>query len=538
MMPRLRPLVLLIPPALALLIGCARNASQTDPPASAASAAKPASAKGGDSLSGELRLFVPCGVAGPYGELTKVFSARHPHVKITQEMANIDVQTKEVLDGKGTPDVWISLGDIEVNRVKKAGLIDGKPVTYAYNSIAFMVARNNPCNIESVDSLTSDKVKTIALPNEDNSSGYYARKVFEKSGVWEKLQGKLWLTPEPSAVKIELSSGHADVGVVYYPCTRETRLVGGHPEEMKGKVQLLGKIPTELSGPIPAQAAVIKGCANPKLGHAFLEFLLEDEVQDIWENWAFDRAKQPASGPRTNLYMYCGAGIRPIMDKVVDAFKVKMKNVRIDVGYAGSGCLLSQLTFARRGDLYMPGETFYLDQAKKKGYVTSEKLTGFFDPVILVQKGNPKQVRGLADLAKPGLKVGLGEPDACAAGVAAKKLLADARLTSQVEKNVTVRANNVPELGNYVKLKSLDAAIVWNLTAVQVAADCDAVALPPGSYQPSPIPVALLKFSQHPAEAKAFIDFLTGLEGQKLIKDGGMTPAGAGGAATAGAAAK
>ena len=301
--------------------------------------------------------------------------------------------------------------------------------------------------------------------------------------------------------------------------------MGGEPTEVQGKAQLLGKIPAAISGPIPAQAAVIKGCKNPAAGKAFLEFLLTDEVQDIWENWAFDRAKQPASGKRTTLYMYCGSGIRPAMDKLMEAFKAKRPDVRIDAGYAGSGCLLSQLIFARRGDLYMPGETFYMDQAKQKDFITSDKLAGYFDPVLLVQKGNPKQIAGLADLAKPGVSVGLGEPDACAVGVAAKQALDAAKLSAQVEKNVKVRANNVNELGNYVKLKSLDVAIVWNLTAMQLTEDCDIVKLPAGSYKPSAIPIGLLKFTEHQAEAQAFVDFVTGPDGQKIIADSGMTPA-------------
>jgi len=246
-------------------------------------------------------------------------------------------------------------------------------------------------------------------------------------------------------------------------------------------------------------------------------------VQDAWEKFAFDRAV--ADPNRISMYMYCGAGIRPMMDPAVEAFRQIKPNVRIDVGYAGSGCLLGQLAFSRRGDLYVPGEDFYINQAQKRGYLTESKPVGCFEPVILVQKGNPKGIKALADLTRSGLKIGLGEPGACAVGVAAERLLKKANLHEAVLKNVIYRAGNVPELGNAVKFGSIDAAIVWNLTAAQLTKDCEAVLIDRSLYEPATVPVAVLKYTEHPAEARAFVDFLTGPEGQKIVTASGMTAA-------------
>lgn len=504
---------------LVILIGC-QKAKDTAP-----TAALPAPAA--LAPSGELTVFVPCGVAGPFGETKAIFEQRYPNCKVKPQLANIDVQTKLIADGKAAPDVWLALGDREMQRVAAKDRVDGQPATYAYNSIAFVVKKGNPCAIEAVTDLTKKSVKTVAMATPENSSGYYAEQAFKKSGVWDTLKkgNKLWLTPEPAKIKATLASGKADVGIVYYPCTRETRIVGGKPQEMPGKVQLLGKLPSEIVGQIPAQAAVIKGAANPDAGRAFLALLLEDQVQDIWENWAFDRAKEPASGSRTSLYFYAGAGLRPMLDKASEAFQKLNPKVRLDIGYAGSGCLLSQLTFSKRGDLYMPGEDFYLKQATERGFISSQKPVGYFEPVLLVQKGNPKGIKTVADLAKPRMKVGLGEPEAAAVGRAANDLLKKAGLFEQVNRNVVFRAGNVPELGNSVKLKSIDVAIVWNVTAMQQTDDCDMVPIDKRLYQPSLAPIGLLKFAKHPEQAQAFIDFLCSSEGQAIVKQSGMAPA-------------
>lgn len=504
---------------LAAAVGCGTSGREEG-------AAAPDIPPAGDpTITGEMQIFVPCGIAGPYGEIKDLFLERYPGVTITQELANIDVQTTLILDGKATPDVWLSLGDQEMNRVLEADLVDGEPVSFAVNSLALIVAKDNPCNIEDIRDLAKPDVNTLAMPTEVNSSGYHMRQALEQAGVWEAVQPKLWLTDQPAQVKAQVASGRADAGVVYFPCTMETRVVGGEPEELKGKAQLLGKLPEELAVPFPAQAAVIKGSPNPQAGHAFLQFLLTDEVQAIWEEWAFDRAVPPSTAERVTLYMYCGAGIRPFMDAAVDAYNEVRPNVRIDVGYAGSGCLLSQLMFARRGDLYMPGEDFYLDQAKDRGFIFEDELVGYFELVLLVQKGNPKAIESLQDLTRPGLKVGIGEPEAAAVGLVAEKTLRRAGLLEAVLPNIAVRAGNVPELGNLVKLRALDVALVWNVTARQVADSCDEIPLPEEFAPPIPVPMGILTFSEHKDEARAFLDFCTGSQGQQIVQASGMTPA-------------
>ena len=512
--------------AVALVLILQSLACRRSAPSPGGPIASPLPAASG--VSGELLVYVPCGVAGPYNEIIELFEKAYPSVRVkTPVITNIDVQTREIADGKASPDVWLALGDREIERVRAQGRLDGEPVTYAYNAIALMVAKQNPCKIMSPGDLTKEAVKTIALPNDENSSGYYAEKAFKAAGVWDGVQSKLWRTTQPSQVKTQLLDGKADVAVVYYPCVFENTEPGGEPKEPSGKVQLLGRVNEDLTGKIAAQAAVIKGCQNPAAGRAFAEFLLTEEAQQIWEKWKFERAVEPktASGRRVELYMYCGSGIRPFTDKAVEAYKEIKPDVRIDVGYAGSGCLLSQLVFAERGDLYMPGEEFYIKQARDKGAIKEENLIGHFEPVIVVQKGNPAGIGGLADLTRPGLKVGIGNPEVCAVGIAAVGILDKAGIREQVKKNVALEAANVPEIANAVQLKSIDAGIVWNVTAAQVTDDCDTVAIDRAYWEPYEIHLGVLTYTKEEAEAKAFMEFCAGPEGQALVKEAGMTPA-------------
>jgi molybdate transport system substrate-binding protein len=69
--------------------------------------------------------------------------------------------------------------------------------------------------------------------------------------------------------------------------------------------------------------------------------------------------------------------------------------------FGGSGAMLSQLSLTGRGDLYLPGSSDFMLRAREQGKVEpeTEVRLAYLLPALLVAKGNPKQLHGLADLA-------------------------------------------------------------------------------------------------------------------------------------------
>jgi molybdenum ABC transporter molybdate-binding protein len=92
--------------------------------------------------------------------------------------------------------------------------------------------------------------------------------------------------------------------------------------------------------------------------------------------------------------------------------------------------------------------------------------------VIAVPKGNPKAIKGLSDLTKPGVKVALcDDPVPC--GAAAKKALTAANVSlTPVTKETDVKAAWL------VKLGEVDAALVYRTDAKSAAADVDGIEFP------------------------------------------------------------
>jgi len=245
--------------------------------------------------------------------------------------------------------------------------------------------------------------------------------------------------------------------------------------------------------------------------------------------WPGDAKQAARRASSVRLLVHAGAGIRPPLDEIGDLFYRKT-GVRVECNYKGSGCLLADICFAKKGDVYIPGESFYMEQAKGRELINKCFTVAGMSTVIITQKGNPQNIRSVADLARPGLRIGLGEYEATAAGRAAKEVLDRAKVRGQVEKNRVMSALNVIELGNAVKLKHLDAAIVWDATAVLYEnGEVATVAIAPALSVFAPIPAGTLKFSKHPKEAARFVGFLSSPEARRIFQRHGYSLPGAAG---------
>jgi len=170
------------------------------------------------------------------------------------------------------------------------------------------------------------------------------------------------------------------------------------------------------------------------------------------------------------LRVYCAAGIRPPMERIKDAFEKQHPGVETRMEYDGAGKLLGRLVTAKapeyRPDVFVSGDALYGEKARQQGLVDRIETLASFRPVIAVPKSNPKSIGSLADLARPGLAVALGDSRATAVGVATDALLEKANLMA-VRRNSRVGGSTVQELGNAVMLGHADAAIIWDATTHQ-----------------------------------------------------------------------
>jgi molybdate transport system substrate-binding protein len=218
------------------------------------------------------------------------------------------------------------------------------------------------------------------------------------------------------------------------------------------------------------------------------------------------------------LLLYCGAGIRPPVEELTETFR-REHGVKIVTDYAGSEVLLSKIKLTHKGDLYMPGDKHYVQQAAKEGMIHSSRNVCYFVPTILVQNGNPKEIQSLEDLLKPGLKLGLGDVKACAIGRKTRQIFAKNNIPwNEVEKNLKFQSQTVNELGMQIQAGSLDAVIVWDAIARYYTEYGQEVPIPAWRNVISTVDIGILTFTRNRTLAEKFVDFTTSDRGQAIFK--------------------
>lgn len=225
-------------------------------------------------------------------------------------------------------------------------------------------------------------------------------------------------------------------------------------------------------------------------------------------------------GPETEaeLLLYCGAGIRPPVEELVQLFEEE-HGIAIRVDYAGSEVLLSKIKISREGDLYLPGDRHYVDQAEAEGMIAARRALFFFAPTILVRNGNPRQIASLDDLLDPSIRLGLGDPRSCAIGRKTKKLFERNGISwERVMENVTYQAITVTDLGAQIQAGSLDAVVVWDATARYFERHGDQVVIPNDRNVISTVDLGLLSSSEQTTGAAAFLDFAASERGLDLFR--------------------
>jgi molybdate transport system substrate-binding protein len=207
---------------------------------------------------------------------------------------------------------------------------------------------------------------------------------------------------------------------------------------------------------------------------------------------------------------------------LVEAAKVyeKKTGVKIEFSFGDSAQVLPSIELGQKGDMFIVHDPF-MNDIEKKGLVEASRDVALMRPVLVVLKGNPKNINKLEDLALEGIKIGCGDVRFSRAGKLTEEYLAKRKLLDKISKNIKFRARGSSELSSAVKLKTLDAAFVWNASAYQFKDALDVAALK-DVFPAIKVSAGVLKRSAAINVSKDFLEFLASKEGAKIFTDFGF----------------
>lgn len=222
---------------------------------------------------------------------------------------------------------------------------------------------------------------------------------------------------------------------------------------------------------------------------------------------------------KTRLIVFVGSAGKPPVQEAEQVFEKSHPNIEIDMTFGGSGTLLQQMTLEQFGDIYLPGSDDYMDKAEKQKAVipATRRILAYLVPTICVQHGNPKKIRSLADMARPGVTVALAQAGAVCLGDVSDEILRAAGLEEQVKKNVITYARSCEQTQQFVQLGEVDAIIGWDAFKSWAPDKIDIVSIPPKYMRVRNIPAAVSVYSKNRKAAEQFIAFLTSKQGKQIF---------------------
>ncbi|HPD56118.1 MAG TPA: molybdate ABC transporter substrate-binding protein [Smithellaceae bacterium] len=223
------------------------------------------------------------------------------------------------------------------------------------------------------------------------------------------------------------------------------------------------------------------------------------------------------------LFIFAGAASKPATEETAKAFE-KKTGVKVNLTFGGSGFVLSQMALAKKGDLYFPGSSDYMEIAKQKGLVfpESEKYVVYLVPAINVQKGNPKGIKLLRDLIKPGLRVAIANPENVCVGLYAAEIIeknytADEK--ARFRNNLVNYTESCEKTATAISLKAVDAVIGWEVFQHWDPERIETIPLRKNEIvRIGYIPIAISRFTTNRNLAQEFIDFILSDEGKIFFK--------------------
>jgi len=225
---------------------------------------------------------------------------------------------------------------------------------------------------------------------------------------------------------------------------------------------------------------------------------------------------------KDTLLFYCGITMVKPMTKISNIIEKKY-NINIQIIQGGSSNLYKSIVISKKGDLYLPGSDSFIQKHLKENIFGYRKYVGYNQISLFVKKGNPRGVKNLNDLLRNDLKVALCDPKLASAGKVAYKVLkkfGGDKFIKEVEDNILLYAIDSRDFNQLLKSSDIDIGLNWKATAFfpENRHFIDIIEVPQKYAVRKKLVLTELKFTKHPKIVKAFIDFASSKDGQKIMK--------------------
>jgi len=193
--------------------------------------------------------------------------------------------------------------------------------------------------------------------------------------------------------------------------------------------------------------------------------------------------------------------------------------VRVRVQFGASSTLARQVVAGDGADVLATASPATLRTASDAGELGAPQTFATNDLEIATPPGNPAAVRGLGDLARPGLLLAL-----CAEQVPCGAAAAEAFRRAGITPRPATREADVRAVLTKVELGEVDTGLVYRTDVRAAGTRVEGVPLRAAEQVSTAYPLAVTKASRNPAAAAAFVAAVLAPAGQRVLRDAGFGP--------------
>ncbi|HZB49989.1 MAG TPA: molybdate ABC transporter substrate-binding protein [Mycobacteriales bacterium] len=224
-----------------------------------------------------------------------------------------------------------------------------------------------------------------------------------------------------------------------------------------------------------------------------------------------------SGGLSGTVTVFAAASLTGSFGTLGEQFEAAHPGVTVRFNFGASSALAESIAQGAPADVFAPASAKNMDSVVRAGDAAEPRTFARNVLAIAVPPDNPAGVRGLADLAEPGLKLALCQ-EQVPCGTVARQVIDKARLTVRP---VTLGAD-VKAVLTAVQLGEVDAGLVY-ATDVRAAGDkVEGIEIPAAQNASTSYPIAVLTRAPNAAAARAFVDHVLSADGSTVLARAGF----------------
>jgi molybdate transport system substrate-binding protein len=236
--------------------------------------------------------------------------------------------------------------------------------------------------------------------------------------------------------------------------------------------------------------------------------------------------------PKLTLTVFAAASLTGAFEEIGKDFENAYPGVNVRFNFAGSQILRVQIEQGAAADIFASADHANMDLLVTDKLLIDHSYQDFVTNklVVILPPGNPANVKNLADLARPHLKLILADSSVPAGNYARKILLNLSTdpiygldFNGKVLANLVSNETDVKQVVTKVELGEADAGIVYISDAI-AAPDLSTIPIPDTLNVTAHYPIGILNYASEPVLAEAFIAYVTSPAGQEVMAKWGFNP--------------